>query len=157
MHSEEESLSGQRLFKDHSWRIAENSWVSGSENLKKKLSNSTYITTCCLGGFQEKFSSLIQKQTPAYSVIRHDWNFKWTGFYGQMKQKNELFSSKTLKMGLVNTGIKVPHVYNEIYCCIFNVVGLYFCWRSWTSCLDTWHHGFYQIPTDKKITSDWLC
>ncbi len=33
----------------------------------------------------------------------------------------------------------------------FDVVCLYFCWRSWTSCLDTWHHGFYQIPTDKKI------
>ncbi len=29
-------------------------------------------------------------------------------------------------------------------------MGLYFFWRSWTSCLDTWHHGFYQIPTDKK-------
>ncbi len=26
-------------------------------------------------------------------------------------------------------------------------MGLYFCWRSWTSCLDTWHHGFYQIDT----------
>ncbi len=49
------------LFKDHSWRIAEYSWVSGSENICKKLSNSTYITTCCLGGFQEKWSSLIQK------------------------------------------------------------------------------------------------
>ncbi len=48
MHGEEESLSNQRLFKDHSWRIEENSWVLGSENLK----NSTYITTCCLGGFQ---------------------------------------------------------------------------------------------------------
>ncbi len=53
-------------------------------------------------------------------------------------------------MGLVNTGIKVPHVYDEIYCCIFSVVGLYVCWRSWTFCLDTWHHGFHQIPTDKK-------
>ncbi len=31
----------------------------------------------------------------------------------------------------------VSHVYNEIYCCIFYVVGLSFCWRSWTSCLDT--------------------
>ncbi len=49
---------------------------------------------------------------------------------------------------------KVPRVYNEIYCCIFDVVGLYFYWRSWTSCLDTWHHWFYQIPTDKnqKVT-----
>ncbi len=59
-------------------------------------------------------------------------------------------------MGLVNTGIKVPHVYNEIYCCIFDVVGLYFCWRSWTSCLDIWHHGSYQNPTNKKSTNDWL-
>ncbi len=31
MHDEEESLSGQRLSKDYSWRIAENSWVLGSE------------------------------------------------------------------------------------------------------------------------------
>ncbi len=37
MHGEKESLSGQRLSKDHSWRIAENSWVSGSENLKKMI------------------------------------------------------------------------------------------------------------------------
>ncbi len=59
-------------------------------------------------------------------------------------------------MCLVNTDEKYP-MYNEIYCCIFDVVGLYFCWRSWTSCLDTWHHGFYQIPTDKKSISDWLC
>ncbi len=51
---------------------------------------------------------------------------------------------------------KVPYVYNEIYCCILYVVGLYFCWRSWRSCLDTCHHGFYQIPTDEKCTSDWL-
>ncbi len=34
MH-DEEILSGKRLFKDHSWRIAYNCRVSGSENLKK--------------------------------------------------------------------------------------------------------------------------
>ncbi len=39
----------------------------------------------------------------------------------------------------------------------YTAVFLYFCWRSWTSCLDTWHHGFCQIPTDKKKKiSDWL-
>ncbi len=30
-------------------------------------------------------------------------------------------------------------------------MGLYFCWRSWTSCLDTWYHGFYQIQQVKKL------
>jgi len=34
------------------------------------------ITTCCLGGFQDKSSSLIQEQTPANLVVRHDWIFK---------------------------------------------------------------------------------
>ncbi len=47
------------------------------ESWGQKAYKKTGITTCCLGGFQEKFSSLILKQTPAYSVIRHDWNFKW--------------------------------------------------------------------------------
>ncbi len=50
---------------------------SSGQKPKKKKSNIPYITTCCSGGFQEKLSSLIQKQTPANSVIRHDWNFKW--------------------------------------------------------------------------------
>ncbi len=49
---------------------------SWGHKAKKIQSNIPYITTCCLGGFQEKFSSFIQKQTPANSVIRHDWNFK---------------------------------------------------------------------------------
>ncbi len=66
--------------------------------------------------------------------------------------KKLAFYQQTLKMGLVNTGIKkIPYVYNAIYCCILYVVGLYFCWRSWTSCLDTWHHGFYQTPTDTNL------
>ncbi len=50
---------------------------SWGQKPKKKKSNIPYITTCCSGGFQEKLSSLIQKQTPANSVVRHDWNFKW--------------------------------------------------------------------------------
>ncbi len=45
MYGEKESLSGQRLFKDHSWRIAENSWVSGSENLKKMCQTAPTVGT----------------------------------------------------------------------------------------------------------------
>ncbi len=70
----------------------------------------------------------------------------------QMKLKNEIISSKHSRWVRWTQGYKVPHVYNEIYCCIFDVVGLYFCLRSWTSCLDTCHCGLYQIPTDKKLT-----
>jgi len=52
----------------------------------------TPITTCCLRGFQEKYSSLIQKQTPAYSVVRHDWNFKRDPVLST-DEKKELFGS----------------------------------------------------------------
>ncbi len=64
---------------------------SRGQKTKKKLSNSTYITTCCLGGFQEKFSSLIQKQSPAYSVVRHDWNFKWDWLLWSDETKKRAF------------------------------------------------------------------
>ncbi len=104
--------------------------------------------------------------------------FKWVSrkiLLAHRKTNSSIFSYQTrleLQMGLASVvrlnkqiffcskhsrwvwwiqGLKVPHVYNEIYCYILYVVGLYFCWRSWTSCLDTWHHGFYRIPTDTKI------
>ncbi len=44
-------------------------------------------------------------------------------------------------MGLVNTGIKSTHVYNEIYCCIFKLEILFRYMASWC----------YQILTDKNI------
>ncbi len=125
----------------------------------KKISNSTYITTCCLGGFQEK-KNQEKKMLSSKHNLQHiqlsdtTGTSNGTGFYGQMKLKNELLAANTQDGFGEQRDKKVPHVYNEIYCCIFNVVGLYFFWRSWTSCLDTWHHGFYQIPTDKKSKSD---
>ncbi len=79
-----------------------------------------------------------------------------TGFYGQIKQKKWFLAANTQDGFGEHRDKKVPLVYNEIYCCIFYVVGLYFCWRSWTSCLDTRHHGFYQIPTNKKSKPDWI-
>jgi len=49
-----------------------------------------------------------KKKTPAYSVVRHNWNFKWDWLLWSDETKEQ----QTLNMGLVNTGIKVPHVYN---------------------------------------------
>ncbi len=140
--------------RDHSWKRAEHSWVSGSEN-------SLYTTTCFLGGFQVNLSLLIQKQyakyaKTAYSVVRHDWNFKWHWHLWSDETKKWAFKQQILKMGLVITRITSTPCVQWNILLYFNVVVLYFCWRSWTSCLDTWHHGFYQIPKDKTIISDWL-
>ncbi len=134
MHGEKESLSGQRLFKDHSWRIIVES--RGPKTLKK-LSNSPYITTCCSGGFQEKFSSLVQKQSPAYSVIRHDWNFKWDWLLWSDETKKMSFLAANTQDGFGEHGDKKYPMCTINILLIFDVVGLYFCWRSWTSCLDT--------------------
>jgi len=40
---------------------------------------------------QEKFSLLIQKQTPAYSVVRHDWKFKRDWILWPDETKKESF------------------------------------------------------------------
>ncbi len=58
-------------------------------------------------------------------------------------------------MGLVNTGIKVPHVYK--YTAVFLMLWAYISAGgplNNVSCLDTWHHELYQIPTNKKSMSD---
>ncbi len=72
MQGEEECLSGQRLSKDHSWRIVVISWVLGPESLKKqktKQKNKQSLHHHMLfGRVSKQFSSLIQKQTPAYSI-----------------------------------------------------------------------------------------
>jgi len=94
MHGEEEGLSGQRLSKDHRWRIAEIS----SEKKKSKI-----ITTCCLGGFQKISSLLVQKQTPAYSVVKHDWIFNWDLVLWSDDTKKRAFWQQPHQMCLVLT------------------------------------------------------
>ncbi len=80
------------------------SW--GQKPKKIYTSNIPYITTCCSGGFQEKLSSLIQKQTPANSVVRHDWNFKWHWLLLSDETEKRAFWQQTHQMSLVQTGIK---------------------------------------------------
>ncbi len=79
---------------------------SWGQKPKKKKSNIPYITTCCSGGFQEKLSSLIQKQTPANSVVRHNWNFKWHWLLLSDETEKIAFWQQTHQMSLVQTGIK---------------------------------------------------
>jgi len=100
MQAEEESLSGQRLSKDHSWRIAENSWVLGSE-IPPKIYQ-TAPTSLLFGRVSRKKPCF---QTPAYSVVRHFWNFKRNGFYGQMKQKKKKSFLAANPRDLMHTGI----------------------------------------------------
>ncbi len=94
----------------------------GQKTFKKK-SNSPYITTCCPGGLQEKLSSLIQKQSPAYSVIRNNWRLKWDLLLLSEYNKKIVFQQQTLKVRLVNTGL------TSTPCVELNIL-LYFlcCW-----------------------------
>ncbi len=42
------------------------------------------------------------------------------------------------------------------YTAVFLMLWAYISAGGPGSCLDTWHHGFYQIPTDKKSISDYV-
>ncbi len=93
---------------------------------------------------------LIQKQTPAYSVIRHDWNFKWDWLLWSDETKFFFsFLAANTQDGFGEHRDKMYPMCTMKYTAV-DIVGLYFCWRPWISCLDMWHHGFYQIPTDKN-------
>ncbi len=58
------------------------------------------------GRVSRKLSSLIQKQTPANSVVRHDWNFKWHWLLLSDETEKRAFWQQTHQMSLVQTGIK---------------------------------------------------
>ncbi len=88
MHGEEESLSGQRLFKDHSWRIVEKGLVSGSENLLKKIVNQPLHNHMLFGGFQENSPSSSKNNLQHIQLSDTTGTSNGTGFYGQMKLKN---------------------------------------------------------------------
>ncbi len=68
-----------------------------------------------------------------------------TGFYGQMKLKKKLFSSKPTRWVGANPMLKLNILAD------LNVEGLFFCRRSWTSCSETsWilsHTNRWKIET----------
>ncbi len=83
--------------------------VLGSEGQKKK--NSLYIPTCCSRGFQKKKCLLIQKQPPAYSVVRHNYNFKWDQFLWSVETKKMSFLAVNKPDDSGANREKLPHAH----------------------------------------------
>ncbi len=100
-------------------------------------------------GFKKNSPRSSKKQTPASSVIRHDWNVNGTGFYGQMKQKMSFLAANTQDGFVAHRDKKYPMCTMK-YMLYFWCCGPIFLLEVRTSCLNTWHHGFYQIPTEIK-------
>ncbi len=106
MHGEEESLSGQRLSKDHSWRIAEISWVLGQKPKKKKIKLPYIHPHVVREGFQENSPHSSKNKLQQIQLSDTTGTSNGTGFYCQMNWKKSFFGSKTHQMSLVQTGIK---------------------------------------------------
>ncbi len=159
MHAEEESLSGQRLSKDHSWRIVEISWVLGFRNLKKKqIKNPLYHHMLFGRVFKKNCPHSSKNKLQQIQLSDTTGTSNGTGFYCQMKLKKSFlaanppdeFSTNRDKKSTPCPRLKYTAGSLMLWAC-------FFCQRSWTSCSDAWHHGFYQIPTDKKSKPDCLC
>jgi len=73
------------------------------QRLVQKKKKSKIITTYCLGGFQKISSSLVQKQTPAYSVVKQDWIFNWDLVLWLDETKKRAFWQQPHQMCLVLT------------------------------------------------------
>ncbi len=64
----------------------------------KQLSNSSYITICCLGGFKNYLSSSRNK-LQHIQLSDTTGTSNGTGFYGQMKLKNVFFFTENTQDG----------------------------------------------------------
>ncbi len=95
MLGEEESLSGYRLSKDHSWRIAEIVESRGQKSFKENCQ-----------GFKQNSQSSSKNKLQHIQLSDMTGTSNGTGFYGQMKQKKMLFSSKQSKWVWCTQGLK---------------------------------------------------
>ncbi len=65
----------------------------------QKWSNSTYNHHMLFGRVSRKNIQLIQKQTPGYSVIRHDWKLQWDWLQWSDETKELAFQQQTTQDG----------------------------------------------------------
>jgi len=137
MDGEDESLSGQRLFKDHRWRIAEISWVMGSEKLKTKLSDKLH---------PHMLFGRVSRKNPPRSSKNKLQHIQWSDTTDLQKGLDPMVrwdekrafrqQSKPTDVCGANRDVSTP-------CPRFNtLLDLMCCGRSWTSCSDACYYGF---------------
>ncbi len=131
--------------------------VSGQKTFTRNCQTAPTSPHVVWEGFKKNYTLSSKNNLQHIQLSDTTGTSNGTGFYGQMKQKKKVFSSKHSRWVWWTQGYKVPHVNNEIYCCIFC------CWPIFlqkvrTSCLDAWYHGYYKIPIEKwnTNTSDWI-
>ncbi len=94
MHGEEESLSGQRLQGPQQENCRERLSFGVRKPLKINLPNSTYIAHVVREGFKKNSPNSSKNNLQHIQLSDTTGTSNGTGFYAQMKLKNELFSSK---------------------------------------------------------------
>ncbi len=72
--------------------------MSGSENLKKSCQTSPKSPHVVWEGFKKNYPSS-SKIKLAYSVIRHDWNFKWDSLLWSDETKLNIFLAANTQDG----------------------------------------------------------
>ncbi len=129
----------------------------GRKTFKKKILTTPTSPYVIRQGFKKNYPCSSKNKLQHIQFSDTTGTSSGTGLYGKLKMKTKklAFLTANTQDGFGQHRDKT-HVYNEIFYCIFNVVGLYFCWRSWTS---FWIHDIMdsiEYQQIKKI-SDWLC
>ncbi len=84
----------EHVSQDHTWRIADNSLVSGSENLSKNGQTAPTSAHVVWEGVKKNDPHSSKNNLQHIQLSDTTGTSNGTGFYGQMKLKKNIFSSK---------------------------------------------------------------